>query len=112
MSIITSLFDTDFYKFTMGQIVFHRFPDVDIEYEFRCRSESIDLLPYIDQIKEEISNLCSLRCTTEELDYLSNIRFMKKSFIEFLRVLQLNEDFIKKTLRRNLESFRQGFWIR
>ncbi|MEY3487243.1 MAG: nicotinate phosphoribosyltransferase, partial [Pseudomonadota bacterium] len=35
--IITSLLDTDLYKFTMMQVVLHRFPGAQVEYRFQCR---------------------------------------------------------------------------
>ena len=36
--LITSLLDTDLYKFTMLQVVLHHFPGAHGEYEFRCRN--------------------------------------------------------------------------
>jgi hypothetical protein len=35
--IITSLLDTDLYKFTMMQAVLHQFPGAQVEYRFKCR---------------------------------------------------------------------------
>ena len=40
--IITSLLDTDLYKFTMMQAVLHQFPGAQVEYKFRCRNPGID----------------------------------------------------------------------
>ncbi len=45
--IITSLLDTDLYKFTMMQVVLHHFPAASVEYRFRCRTPGVDLVPYI-----------------------------------------------------------------
>jgi nicotinate phosphoribosyltransferase len=36
--IITSLLDTDLYKFTMMQVVLHQFPGAEVEYRFKCRN--------------------------------------------------------------------------
>ena len=36
--IITSLLDTDLYKFTMMQVVLHQFPGAQVEYRFKCRN--------------------------------------------------------------------------
>ncbi len=36
--IITSLLDTDLYKFTMMQVVLHHFPGASVEYRFNCRN--------------------------------------------------------------------------
>ena len=35
--IITSLLEQDFYKFTMGQLVLHQLPTVNVRVEFRLR---------------------------------------------------------------------------
>ena len=87
--IIESLLDLDFYKLTQGQVVFHQFADVEVEYEFRCRNDDIDLLPYKDEIKDEIDHLCELKLTVDEISFLKGIRFLKKSYIEFLSMLRL-----------------------
>jgi nicotinate phosphoribosyltransferase len=96
--IIQSLCDTDLYKLTMMQAVLHQFPGAEVTYRFFCRddldvrSNMLHIYPYF---KEEVERLCSLRFTENELEYLSGIRFMKRDFIEFLRLFQLNPNFIK-----------------
>jgi len=92
--IINSLLDTDLYKLTMQQAVLHKFPASDVEFKFKCRNKDIDLRSISAKIKEEIKNLCSLRFKNEELDYLRSIRYMKKDYVDFLRIFQLNEEYI------------------
>ncbi len=92
--IITSLIDTDLYKFTMMQAVLHQFPAAEVEYQFRCRTEGVDLRPYAKQIEAEIHHLCQLRFTEDELAYLGSLRFVKPDFIHFLRLFQLDPRFI------------------
>src|ERR1700709_2002316 len=82
--IITSLLDTDLYKFTMMQVVLHHFPAAQAEYAFRCRTPDVDLVPYIEEIQDEIRSLCALRFTEDELEYLRSWRFIKSDFIDFL----------------------------
>ncbi len=88
--IIKSLLDTDLYKFTMGQVVFHKFSDIYAEYTFKCRDQDVDLTPYTDRIKHEVQDLCELRFSKQELNYLKSIPYFKNSYIEFLRLLQLD----------------------
>jgi nicotinate phosphoribosyltransferase len=89
--IITSLLDTDLYKFTMMQVVLHHFPAAQVEYKFKCRTAGADLVPYIDEIRDEVRKLCDLRFTEEELGYLRRMRFIKSDFIDFLALFRLNE---------------------
>ena len=85
--IINNLTDTDLYKFTMGQIVFHRHTDLTGTYLFKCRNKDVKFTKeMMDEINAQIDHLCTLRFTDEELDYLASLRFMKPDFIEFLRI--------------------------
>ena len=87
--IITSLLDTDLYKFTMMQVVLHHFPAAHAEYRFKCRNRGIDLVPYLDEIRAEIHSLCQLRFTDAELDYLRQMRFIKSDFVDFLSLIHI-----------------------
>ena len=92
--IITSLLDTDLYKFTMMQVVLHQFPAAHVEYRFRCRTPNVALAPYVDEIRDEIRSLCRLRFAEDELGYLRRMRFIKSDFVDFLGLFQLNEKYI------------------
>ncbi len=109
--IIQSLLDTDLYKFTMMQVVLHQFPQSQVEYRFKCRDEGVDLKPYAEEIRAEISELCTLRFSQDELEYLKQLRFIKDDFVEFLRLFQLNSDYIKVSVEDELEIVIQGPWL-
>ncbi len=93
--IITSLLDTDLYKFTMMQVVLHHFPGAQVEYKFKCRTEGIDLRPYLEEIRTEVGHLCSLSFRDDELAYLRGLRFMKSDFVDFLGLFQFNDKYIR-----------------
>jgi nicotinate phosphoribosyltransferase len=93
--IIRSLLDTDLYKFTMMQVVLHHFPGAQVEYRFKCRNGGVDLTPYVDEIRDEIRDLCHLRFTPGELTYLRRWRFFKSDFVDLLALFQLDERFIE-----------------
>jgi nicotinate phosphoribosyltransferase len=92
--IITSLLDTDLYKFTMMQVVLHHFPGANVEYRFKCRNPGIDLASHVDEIREQVHWLCTLRFREQELAYLSSLRFIKSDFVDFLGLFQLNTQYI------------------
>ncbi len=96
--IITSLLDTDLYKFTMMQVVLHQFPGAQVEYRFKCRNAGAagvePLSPYVAQIREEIRALCRLTFQDAELAYLRSMRFIKSDFVDFLGLFRLNEKYI------------------
>ena len=95
--IITSLLDTDLYKFTMMQVVLHQFPGAQVEYKFKCRNPGVQLAPFVDEIRSEIRSLCSLNFKESELRYLRSLRFIKSDFVDFLGLFRLNEKYIQIT---------------
>ena len=101
--IIQSLLDTDLYKFTMMQAVLHQFPGAEVEYKFKCRSPDVQLAPYVDEIRDEIRQLCELRFTEDELAYFRSMRFIKSDFVDFLGLFKLNEKYITLTPQPNGE---------
>jgi nicotinate phosphoribosyltransferase len=92
--IITSLLDTDLYKFTMMQAVLHQFPGAQVAYKFKCRNPGVQIAPYIDEIREEIKALCHLQFSEEELGFMRAMRFIKSDFVDFLGLFKLNEKYI------------------
>ena len=103
--IITSLLDTDLYKFTMMQVVLHQFPGAQVEYKFKCRNgaatsdgkPAINLAAHANEIREEIRALCSIQFREPELAYLRSMRFIKSDFVDFLGLFRLNEKYITVT---------------
>ena len=110
--IITSLLDTDLYKFTMMQVVLHQFPGAEVEYRFKCRNKGV-LAPYVNEIREEIRALCSLRFQDAELAYLKAMRFIKADFIDFLGIFKLNEKYVSVTALTSgeIEVSIKGPWL-
>ena len=110
--IITSLLDTDLYKFTMMQVVLHQFPGAEVEYRFKCRNAA-NLAPYVSEIREEIRGLCSLRFQDAELAYLKAMRFIKSDFIDFLGLFRLNEKYVSVTALSTgeIEVSIKGPWL-
>jgi nicotinate phosphoribosyltransferase len=94
--VITSLLETDLYKFTMWQTMLHRHPQTQSEYTFVCRNQSAyplaDLLP---EVNEQLDHLCTLTFHADELDYLRGLRFIKSDFVDFLRIFRFQRDFIQ-----------------
>jgi len=92
--IIQSLLDTDLYKFTMMQAVLHNFPDAEVEYTFKNRTKNVNLLPFKEEIQRQIKFYCTLIFHEHELNFMSNIRFFKKDFIQFLKIFQPDEKYV------------------
>jgi nicotinate phosphoribosyltransferase len=85
--IVVSLLDSDLYKFSMNQVMFHKHTNLNGTYLFKCRNEGVEFTPeMVEEINAQIDHLCTLKFTDEELDYLNTIPFLKSDYIEFLRL--------------------------
>ncbi len=96
MPIISSLLDIDFYKFTMGQIVFHRYADVPVRYSFKNRTSGVHFQDFVseDDLRRELDHARTLCLNNSELHYLRGTneygdRMFAEDYLEFLKNLRL-----------------------
>ncbi len=109
--IIHSLLDTDLYKFTMLQVVLHKFPQTHSVYHFRCRNLEDTVYPLTDilsEMDEQLDHLCTLKFKDDELKYLRSFRFIKSDFVDYLELFQLKRRFIKTGID---EEGRLYIWV-
>ena len=87
--IINRLLETDMYKFSMGQTIFHQFTSYKTTWTFKCRNKDVHFTDEMgEEIKEQVQAFCQLRFTEEELEYLDNITWIKGTYVDFLRLWQ------------------------
>ena len=112
--IITSLLETDLYKFSMGQAIMIKHPEYMTTWSFKCRNKDVKFTSeMVEEIKEQIKAYCKLRFTEDELEYLNNIPWFKGSYINFLRLWQPRfEDFeIGTNAECGLAIETKGTWL-
>lgn len=112
--IIKSLLETDMYKFSMGQVIFHQFSDYKTTWTFKCRNKDVFFTyEMVQEIKNQIKAYCNLRFTEQELQYLDNILWIKGSYIDFLRLWKPRfEDFeITTNAECGLSIETKGTWL-
>ena len=112
--IINSLLETDMYKFSMGQVIFHQFSDYKTTWTFKCRNKGIFFTSeMVQEITNQIKAYCNLRFTEQELQYLDSILWIKGSYVDFLRLWQPRfEDFeITTNAECGLAIETKGTWL-
>ena len=112
--IITSLLENDLYKFSMGQAIYHHFSDYKTTWTFKCRNKDVVFSDdVVEEIKHQIRMYCALRFDEEELEYLHNIRWIKGSYVDFLRLWQPRyEDFhLGRDEEGNFTLETTGTWL-
>jgi len=117
MPIIQSLLDVDFYKFTMGQLAFHRYPKIQVRYGFKNRTKAVKLAKIINpcKLREELDwTRDNVRTDKSELHYLRGTneyqdRMFEEDYLEFFRELQL-PDYHLEVIDGNLVLEFAGPW--
>lgn len=95
MPIIASPMDTDQYILTMCQALLKEYPNTMAKFKFKCRNKELRFTgQQMGILNDEIDNLCSLRFSYRELQYLRCIRYFEPFFIEYLRMFSMNRDHI------------------
>lgn len=92
--IIISLLDTDLYKFTMQQCALRQFSNVWVRYVFKSRNVLNWTYDMHQELLKQIKYFCNLSFSKEELDYLAGLRFIKRDYIEFLKLYKPLEEHI------------------
>ncbi|MFA6896282.1 MAG: nicotinate phosphoribosyltransferase [Candidatus Paceibacterota bacterium] len=94
--IITSLLDSDFYKYTMGQESFHRHPTAQVTFSLTNRTRSVRLADCVDigRLREELDEVRKLAFTISNIHYLRGTdeygqRMFREDYLEHLKALRL-----------------------
>lgn len=110
MPIIESLLDIDFYKFTMGQVFFHKYRNVTGRSAFINRTKKVRIPEFVDkdELRAELDHVRTLRFTKSELHYLRGTneyqeRMFSEDYLEFLAGLQLPEYYLGNGEQYSLE---------
>lgn len=93
---VRSLMDTDFYKFTMGQLIHRHFPDVEVTFRIIIRDNDIPVWAIIDEqeLRNSLDFAQGLSFPKTDLYYLRGIDLYDKymfgeDYLSFLRTFRL-----------------------
>ena len=96
--IIRSRLEPDFYKFTMGQLIWLEYPGVDVTFAFRNRTARARIGRVLDpvELREALDHARSLMFTGAELEYLRGLTaagqpMFGAPYLDFLATLRLPE---------------------
>lgn len=123
--LITSLIDTDMYKMTMMQAMFHNYTSAHTKWRFKARrgngfpQNGGSNPEFLVALNESIDHLCTLQYTEDDLEYLGSItskignRIFKDDFLEYLRLFKYNRKHIEVTVMPDgsLDITLNGSWL-
>jgi len=111
---IKSILDTDLYKITMQQAVFHNFPNNKAEYRFKCRTKNINLAKNINKIIDAVRNLENVKLTPNEAIFLSTKPYMASDYIQFLKNFMFNSKNVsisQSAVDGEIDIVISGLWV-
>ena len=109
---VRSLMDIDFYKFTMGQMIFKNFKDVQVTFELINRDKGIPLASIVseNELRKYLDYTRSIRFTSTEMAQLRGMRvyganMFSEEYMAFLENFQLPP----YALRRHGDQYKLTF---
>ena len=99
--MFNSILDNDQYKFGMQQALLKLgYASVPVEYKFHCRTEGIDFYPMIVELNEKFNQLCDLKLTNDEYDYMRSLRYFDEEYLMFLKQFRFDPSYVKADLKK------------
>ncbi len=114
MSIIKSIIDNDFYKFTMQFGVTKLYPDVMARYKFINRGEHQFPEGFAEELQKEINAMASLALTKDEKNFFTtNCPYLSPAYLDFLQGYRYDPNEVKITQNgTDVEVHVEGYWYR
>ncbi|UWX66904.1 nicotinate phosphoribosyltransferase [Empedobacter stercoris] len=114
MSIIKSIIDNDFYKFTMQFGVTKLYPDVMARYKFINRGEHEFPNGFAEELQNEINAMASLALTKDEKEFFStNCPYLSPAYLDFLQGYRYDPAEVKISQNgSDVEVLVEGYWYR
>jgi len=123
--IVTSLLDTDLYKFSMLQAAWNQYPEARVTYAFTCRTPLISVtksgepkytlsqLVDISELHRQIEFLKEIPLQPDEAEYLVGLDYMKESFLsDVVNTCPMQKVFVKAIVLPdgNISIKISGYW--
>ena len=103
--IITNLSDNDAYKYSMGQMFVHQFPDATCEWTYKNRDpERKFTREMIEEINYQLDLYSRLRYTTWELEHFAKINHIKGDYVKFLAQYTVDRNNITCTYAEKIQQ--------
>lgn len=100
--IITSILDTDLYKFSTSYAYMQNFPDAEGTFEFCDRAKEKYTSEFLEKLRTEIINLSVLRLNNDEFMYVTeSIKYIPTHYWEWLRGFNFDPNKINIGLDEN-----------
>jgi len=113
-TIIPSLLDNDFYKFTMQHAVIKLFPYAKARYQFINRGKHEFPENFSKYLREAIDAMVNLKLTKQEKEYLTKTcPYLDPTYLDFLQGYRYDPTEVKiEQEGKDIKVSVEGFWYR
>ncbi|WP_207421298.1 nicotinate phosphoribosyltransferase [Desertivirga brevis] len=113
-SILPSILDNDFYKFTMQHAVVKLFPHAKARYKFINRGKHAFPPNFAKVLQDAVDSMASIKLSLEEKRFLNhNCPYLDPVYLDFLQGYCYNPEEVKISQQaENLEVSIEGHWYR
>lgn len=116
--IVRSLLDTDFYKLLMQQFIWEHYPNEHTVWRVENRTRAVRLGDEIDidELRDQLDHVRTLRFTPSELIYLRGQSFygqtgiFRPGYLDALRTFELPSYYLQRDEDGQLELRFEGSW--
>ena len=100
--MITSILDSDLYKFSMQQAVLELYPDAEVTYKFINRGTQRFGYKFLEALKNEIAKMATLSLSDEEYKWVKTAcPYFKPAYLEYLKNYKFNPSEVEAHIRKN-----------
>lgn len=111
-----SILDNDLYKFSMGNAVLQRYPNIRVAYKFNDRRHKGNWTPEaVEVLQRRINDMAKLKLTAAERLYCeTTLPWINRAFWDFLSNYRFDPSEVTVTLdaKNNLQLAIRGLWCR
>src|SRR5690606_13102756 len=114
MSILHSILDNDFYKFTMQNAVVQLFPRAKARYQFINRGKHPFPEGFADTLREQVDKMCQLQLTPAEKRFFSKTcPYIDPTYFDFLEGFRYDPKEVTIVQQgTDLSVYIEGYWYR
>ncbi|QNL48981.1 nicotinate phosphoribosyltransferase [Olivibacter sp. SDN3] len=113
-TLLNSILDNDFYKFTMQHAVIKLFPKAEASYEFINRGDHKYPEGFAEALRYAVAKMASLQLSKEEKTYLqTTCPYLDPTYLDFLQGYRYDPEEVAITQHGGILSVKiTGYWYR
>jgi nicotinate phosphoribosyltransferase len=113
-TLLKSILDNDFYKFTMQHAVIKLFPKAKVRYAFINRGKHVFPAGFADLLRQAVDAMADLRLTKDEKQYLAkHCTYLDPTYLDFLQGYSYDPAEVEISQEgEEIKVVIEGFWYR